>query len=229
MVCIGKPVGGVRNCLLLLLVASELGLEFDFPPPMHSLHRPCRRPLACPHLDPRIPENRAFRIGLAGRVPARRRLASAVRQNLKVLSMNHLRSPARIAGKKVGISAVSLSGACRVCSYSLYGNTNGSVNTGGAEGQLRTWGIPQRTIASRSGRPPGDFTAAAKEGYETGREFRLNVAMQVDKARTDAQLFYDRHGCNSPVAKRFFKNIETYGAALGSASFKNAVERKYRR
>lgn len=82
---------------------------------------------------------------------------------------------------------------------------------------------------SRSGRPPGDFTAAAKEGYETGREFRLNVAMQVDKARTDAQLFYDRHGCNSPVAKRFFKNIETYGAALGSASFKNAVERKYRR
>lgn len=82
---------------------------------------------------------------------------------------------------------------------------------------------------SRNRHTPGDFAGAAKAGYETGREFRLNLAMQVDKARTDAQLFYDRHGCDSPVARRFFKNIETYAAALGSASFKNAVERNYRR
>jgi hypothetical protein len=76
---------------------------------------------------------------------------------------------------------------------------------------------------------PGDFSGAAKAGYESGRQFHLGVAMQVDRARADAQLFYDRPGCASPVAKRFFKNIENYCTSLDSASFRKEVERNFQR
>jgi hypothetical protein len=82
---------------------------------------------------------------------------------------------------------------------------------------------------ARNRHTPGDFAGAAKAGYETGREFQLGIAIQVDKARADAQLFYDRHGCSSPVAKQFFENIEDYCTRLGSASFRKEVERNFRR
>jgi TPR repeat protein len=76
---------------------------------------------------------------------------------------------------------------------------------------------------------PGDFSGAAKAGYETGRAFKLSLALQVDKAHADAQMFYDRHGCDSPVAKRFFHNVEAYCTSLGSASLQKELKRNYTR
>jgi hypothetical protein len=32
-------------------------------------------------------------------------------------------------------------------------------------------------------------------------------------AENDAQLFYERHGCESPVARRFFGNLEDFVAS----------------
>ena len=62
--------------------------------------------------------------------------------------------------------------------------------------------------------------------YQEGKDFTLKMSAQADVARRDAQLFYDRHGCDSPVAKQFFANIEKYANNLGNASFWGEVEKR---
>ena len=121
---------------------------------------------------------------------------------------------------------------------SMFRNTDGCQNVVSTyayakiaeHGQMNMLGqMLGGSASSRNRHTPGDFAGAAKAGYAAGRQFQLNLAMNVDKARTDAQLFYDRHGCSSPVAKRFFKAIQDYCAALGRASFQKEVERNFRR
>ncbi len=36
--------------------------------------------------------------------------------------------------------------------------------------------------------------------------------MDAGAAQSDAQLFYNRNGCTSPVARRFFHNVEFYAS-----------------
>ena len=61
---------------------------------------------------------------------------------------------------------------------------------------------------------PGDFGAAGRSGWNAGMSATNGLMLQVSKARADAQFFYDRHGCHSPVSHHFFKNVEAL--ALGS-------------
>ena len=71
-----------------------------------------------------------------------------------------------------------------------------------------------------------DYEGVAKAGYQEGKDFTLKMSAQADVAQRDAQLFYDRHGCDSPVAKQFFANIEKYANNLGNASFWGEVEKR---
>jgi hypothetical protein len=71
-----------------------------------------------------------------------------------------------------------------------------------------------------------DYEGAARAGYQEGKDFTLKMSAQADVAQRDAQLFYDRHGCDSPVAKQFFANIEKYANNLGNASFWGEVEKR---
>lgn len=60
----------------------------------------------------------------------------------------------------------------------------------------------------------GNLDDAATEGYAAGKQLTRSFAMRSDQAFDDAQLFFDRHGCASPVAQRFFKNIGSWAAGL---------------
>ncbi len=49
--------------------------------------------------------------------------------------------------------------------------------------------------------------AAGTIGFQEGRGVTASLAMQVDRAESDAQLFYNRYACDGAVAKRFFQNL----------------------
>lgn len=61
---------------------------------------------------------------------------------------------------------------------------------------------------------PGDFGAAAQSGIDAGKGFNQRLAMQLSSAESDAQLFYDRHGCHSAVSSQFFRNLESAASRL---------------
>lgn len=69
------------------------------------------------------------------------------------------------------------------------------------------------TNADRSYRP-GDFGAAAQSGWNAGMTATNNLFMQVSNAQGDARLLYDRHGCQSPVARQFFRNIDSLASRM---------------
>ncbi len=54
---------------------------------------------------------------------------------------------------------------------------------------------------------PGDFGAAAQSGLDAGMGFDNRVIAKLSNAKEDAQLFCERHGCDSPVAYQFFNNL----------------------
>ena len=86
-------------------------------------------------------------------------------------------------------------------------------------------------VKSRKSNPPKrtgpiDHEGAAKQGYQEGQAFVLKMSMSADVAQRDAQLFYDRYGCSSPVAKQFFSHVEEYANNLGNPSFWNEVEKR---
>ncbi|MCC5863043.1 MAG: sel1 repeat family protein [Gammaproteobacteria bacterium] len=61
---------------------------------------------------------------------------------------------------------------------------------------------------SRSQTRPGDFAGSAQSGFRAGQQFGSDLGALVDQGEADAQLFYDRFDCRSPVADRFFENID---------------------
>jgi hypothetical protein len=54
----------------------------------------------------------------------------------------------------------------------------------------------------------GNLDNAFSEGLAAGQAFTGGLIGSTADAKTDAQLFYDRHGCDSPVARRFFGNLQ---------------------
>jgi hypothetical protein len=48
------------------------------------------------------------------------------------------------------------------------------------------------------------------DGISAGFETFGGMMLSEASAKADAQLFYDRHGCQSPVANRFFSNISDF-------------------
>lgn len=49
-------------------------------------------------------------------------------------------------------------------------------------------------------------------GFQAGAGTFGGMMLSEASAQSDAQLFYDRHGCDSPVADRFFGNISDFAA-----------------
>ena len=60
----------------------------------------------------------------------------------------------------------------------------------------------------------GDYGLDFKQGMDAAMGANNNLIASVSNARTDAQLFYDREGCHSPVAIQFFRNVEALAARL---------------
>ncbi len=54
----------------------------------------------------------------------------------------------------------------------------------------------------------GDYGQDFKQGMDAAMGTNNNLLMSVSNARSDAQLFYNREGCHSPVARQFFHNVE---------------------
>ncbi len=75
----------------------------------------------------------------------------------------------------------------------------------------------------------GDFAGAAAEGYHSGEQITVNLAAMSDKGLDDAKTFYQRYGCQTPVAKQFFSHLEDFANNLGSASFTHELEKYYHR
>ena len=74
----------------------------------------------------------------------------------------------------------------------------------------------------------GDFVGAAAAGYNAGNKLNLDFATMIGRGHQDAQLFYDRYGCASPIAQRFFSNIDELTKLLGSPSFGRELEKNVR-
>ena len=82
-------------------------------------------------------------------------------------------------------------------------------------GQANVVSMMFRGLAdSRSQTAPGDFEGAAQSGFRAGQQFGSDLGALVDRGEADAQLFYDRFDCRSPVADRFFGNIDRLASTL---------------
>ncbi len=58
----------------------------------------------------------------------------------------------------------------------------------------------------------GGRDGAFSQGFNAGAGTFGGMMLSEASAKADAQLFYDRHGCKSPVARRFFGNISNFAA-----------------
>jgi hypothetical protein len=90
------------------------------------------------------------------------------------------------------------------CRRLLSEATFGKFYMAGQIGELN--GIFGALVDAHRG-PSGDFGAAAKSGWDAGMNMTNTMVDAISRAKQDAQLFYDRHGCDSPVARKFFDNI----------------------
>jgi len=78
--------------------------------------------------------------------------------------------------------------------------------------QGAVFGQALKSLADAQANNTGGLDGAALGGYAAGQEITRSFAMRSDRAFDDAQLFFDRHGCASPVARRFFKNVDRWAA-----------------
>ena len=53
------------------------------------------------------------------------------------------------------------------------------------------------------------------QAFQGGAQTMGRGAQLTQRADADAQLFYDRHGCQSPVAERFFRNLNHWIDLMG--------------
>lgn len=92
-------------------------------------------------------------------------------------------------------------------------------NTPGCQ-QVATYGILNRLVQvakgaflgemiNALGNAPrdGTFEGAARGGMQAGQQLAQSFALRADKAQSDANLFYTRYDCNTPIARQFFKNL----------------------
>lgn len=91
------------------------------------------------------------------------------------------------------------------CARLLSAETFGKFYMAGQFGELK--GILGALVEAHRGPSNGDFGADAQQGWNAGMNFTQSMLGSISRAKEDAQLFYDRHGCDSPVASRFFGNI----------------------
>ena len=78
---------------------------------------------------------------------------------------------------------------------------------------------------ARHDHAPGDFAGAAGAGARAGDQLSRRLGAMIDKGKADAQLFYDRYSCDTPVANRFFNNLDTFSKMLGSPNFMKELEK----
>ena len=78
---------------------------------------------------------------------------------------------------------------------------------------------------ARHDHAPGDFVGAGGAGARAGGQLSRDLAAMTDKGKADAQLFFDRFSCDTPVAKRFMKNLDLFARKLGSPDFMKELEK----
>lgn len=61
--------------------------------------------------------------------------------------------------------------------------------------------------AMRNAERDGTFEGAASGGYKAGQDLAAGFAMQVGSVQDDANLFYTRYDCNTPIAVQFFDHL----------------------
>lgn len=81
---------------------------------------------------------------------------------------------------------------------------------------------------ARHDHAPGDFAGAGAAGMKAGMQLSRDLAAMTDQGKNDAQLFYDRHSCSSPVAKRFFGNLDRFARNLGNPNFLEELKKNVR-
>ena len=91
------------------------------------------------------------------------------------------------------------------CVRILSAETFGKFYIAGQIGELK--GVFGALVEAHRGPSTGDFGAAAELGWSAGMNMTQRMLTSISRAKQDAQLFYDRHGCDLPVANRFFGNI----------------------
>lgn len=91
------------------------------------------------------------------------------------------------------------------CARLVSDGTFGKFYLAGQFGELK--GVFGALAEAHRGPSNGDFGRDAQQGWNAGMDFTKSMLGSISRAKEDAQLFYDRHGCNSPVANRFFSNI----------------------
>jgi hypothetical protein len=92
------------------------------------------------------------------------------------------------------------------CRDVIDGAAYAKITMGATVGALGQWlgGLQS------AGPNTGNLDDAFKRGWNAGANTSIGMAAMVSKADKDAQLFFDRHGCDSPVARRFFGNLEVW-------------------
>jgi TPR repeat protein len=93
------------------------------------------------------------------------------------------------------------------CARILSAETFGKFYFAGQIGELK--GVFGALVDAHQGPGTGDFGADAQSGWNAGMNLTQRMLASISRAKEDAQLFYDRHGCDSAVATRFFGNIAT--------------------
>lgn len=74
----------------------------------------------------------------------------------------------------------------------------------------------------------GLFLLTVAAGMKAGMQLSRDLATMADQGKKDAQLFYDRYSCSSPVAKRFFGNLDSFACKLGSPNFVEELRKNVR-
>jgi tetratricopeptide (TPR) repeat protein len=113
----------------------------------------------------------------------------------------------------------------------LFENTGGCDNIISAKARLK---LAQQSGMNSLGKMFGMMAQAKKDrnqtgnfaaGYNAGQQMTENIVVEVEAIRQDAQLFYERHGCQSTVAKQIFGNIDKYTLVMKSATLSDEFYR----
>lgn len=95
----------------------------------------------------------------------------------------------------------------------IFNNTAGCQAVAGSNVTVRAAQLAQKSMfgqmlgALSSAGGDGTFEGAASAGARAGQDFTASLATQVDRVQDDANLFYTRYDCDTPIAKQFFGNL----------------------
>jgi len=83
--------------------------------------------------------------------------------------------------------------------------------------------------ASRRDNPSRGIGDSFSKGFQEGQAMSQKLVAKAERGRADAELFFERYGVETPVARQFFDNLEFYIQHLGKASFVGELERSFGR